>query len=86
MLHSGFVVGSRFYFKYLFKHSYLGHGHVGLQLVYLLAQPRLIRAVYNEAVPVIDSYGTHSDTPGGGLFSPLRPVGRGDYVGVGTEG
>lgn len=54
-----------------FYYSYLGHGHVGLQLVYLLPQPRLKRAVYYEAARVIDSRGGYSDTPGGGLSSPL---------------
>lgn len=44
---------------------------VGLQLVYLLAQPRLKRAVCYEAPPESDKRGTHSDKLGGGTLSVL---------------
>lgn len=53
-----------------FKYRYLGHGHIGLQLVYLLPQPRLKRAVYYEAARAIDGQTGQSDASGGGtLFS-----------------
>lgn len=44
---------------------------VGLQLVYLLAQPRLKEAVCYEAAPKIDSRGTQLDKGGGGQLSVL---------------
>lgn len=44
---------------------------VGLQLVYLLAQPRLKGAVCYEAAPESDNRGTHSDKRGGGTLYVL---------------
>lgn len=69
-----------------FKYGYLGHGHVGLQLVYLLPQPRLKRAVYNVAAPGIDSRGSRPEKSGGGISVPFGPIVKEDYVGVGTMG
>lgn len=45
---------------------------VGLQLVYLLAQPRLKQAVCYEAAPELDNPGIHSDKLGGGTLSVLN--------------
>lgn len=44
---------------------------VGLQLVYLLPQPRLKEAVCYEAAPRSDSRGSHSDKLEGGASSAL---------------
>lgn len=44
---------------------------VGLQLVYLLPQPRLKEAVCYEAAPKSDSRGRHSDQRRGGTLSAL---------------
>lgn len=44
---------------------------VGLQLVYLLPQPRLKEAVCYEAAPKSDSRGRQSDQVGGGALSAL---------------
>lgn len=60
-----------------FKYSYLGHGHVGLQLVYLMPQPRLKRAVYYEAARGIDSRSGQSGTPGGGTLAQFNQWERG---------
>lgn len=44
---------------------------IGLQLVYLLPQPRLKEAVCYEAAPESDSRGGHSDQRGGGTYLAL---------------
>lgn len=57
-----------FYFQvpiYALKPN-LGHGHVGLQLVYLHPQPTLMGAVYYVAAAETDNYGGQSQALAGG--------------------